>query len=254
MTAAQSRATAGERELTTAAQSPATAGTRELPTAAQSPATAGTRELTTAAQSRATEGERELTAQPRPAATEVARDVSSSPSIQEQLLALPGRPAAAAGVAAGALLILLAVWIGLRATSTSQTELQPTAVPVPKAAITPIIAKKPDSPIEKPATGLSGQSALPPAVLHEVTPDVPQNVRDKIKGRIFVMVRVLVDPSGNVVGALMEDPGRSKHFARLAENAARDWRFVPSEKQRPRVWILKFAFTRDGVTARVIEQ
>lgn len=212
------------------------------------------RESTPSPQPPAPEVPRESTPAPQPPEPAVPRAEPSSPGFQEQLLTLPDRPAAAAGVFAGGLLILLAVWIGLRGTSPPQADLRPTVTPTPTAAAPSVTAKAADSKLEKPDAAPSTRPALPPAVLHEVTPEVPQNVRNKVQGRIFVMVRVLVDPSGNVVGALMEDPGRSKYFARLAENAAREWRFVPSEKQRPRVWILKFAFTRDGATARVIEQ
>ncbi|MBM0104819.1 protein kinase [Steroidobacter sp. S1-65] len=191
---------------------------------------------------------------PQPHAPKAAQEATPPQRFGERSLTLPDRPAAIAGVFAGALLIALAVWIGSRATPTPQADLQPGAVPAPSTS-TPSVAVVPTDP--KPSSELAvppTPSALPPEVLHQVLPDVSQNALSKIQGRIFVMVRVLVDPSGNVVGALMEDPGRSKHFARAAENAAREWRFVPSDKQRPRVWILRFAFTRDGVTTRVIEQ
>jgi hypothetical protein len=65
---------------------------------------------------------------------------------------------------------------------------------------------------------------------------------------------VLVDPAGNVAGVLPENPGSSKYFARLADNAAREWRFGETDKQSARVWLLRFAFTRDGVTARATAQ
>jgi hypothetical protein len=87
-------------------------------------------------------------------------------------------------------------------------------------------------------------------VLHEVSPDVPQAVRDKIQGHIYVTLRVLVDPAGDVFGELVENPGPSKHFARLAGDAAREWKFAPTDIQGARVWLLRFDFSRDGVTAR----
>lgn len=202
---------------------------------------------------------RESVPVPQPAAPEAERELTPPQRFGEFSLTLPDRPAAIAGVFAGALLIVLAVWIGSRATSTPQADLKSLDVPAPAAATpavaTPAVAAKPtalepSSEIAVPPT----PSDLPPDVVHRVLPDVSQTALSKIKGRIFVMVRVLVDPEGNVIGALMEDPGRSKQFARAAENAAREWRFVPSDQQRPRVWILRFAFTRDGITTRVIEQ
>lgn len=143
-----------------------------------------------------------------------------------------------------ALLVSLAMWVGLHSSGNSQADLQPTAVPAPAPAAT---IEKPARPNSKPASSVSRTSR---SVLREVSPEVPPALRDKIQGRILVTVRVLVDPSGNVMAALMENPGPSENLARLADNAAREWKFAPAEKQAPRVWILTFAFTRGGVTAR----
>lgn len=92
----------------------------------------------------------------------------------------------------------------------------------------------------------------PRDVLQEVTPDVPSEALNRIRGRIYVTVRVLVDAEGNVMGAMLENAGPNEYLANLAEQAAADWRFVPASTQKPRVWLLQFVFTRDGVTARAI--
>jgi TonB family protein len=84
----------------------------------------------------------------------------------------------------------------------------------------------------------------------EVTPDVPQALSDKIQGRILVTVRVLVDASGNVIGAMTENRGPNSNLANLADAAAREWKFAVSENQTTRVWILTFEFTREGAAAR----
>lgn len=143
-----------------------------------------------------------------------------------------------------ALLASLALWVGLDSPGNSQADLQRTADPAPAPAAT---IEKPARSTSKPASPVSRPSR---SVLHEVSPDVPPAIRDKIQGRIVVTVRVLVDPSGNVMAALMENPGPSENLARLADNAAREWKFAPAENQAARVWILTFAFTRGGVTAR----
>ena len=91
-------------------------------------------------------------------------------------------------------------------------------------------------------------------MLHEVLPAVKEKILAGIQGRVHVTIRVLVDPSGNVIGALMEDPGPSKYFARLSEEAARQWQFMSAETEASRVWLLRFQFTRDGVTVRTMEQ
>ena len=54
--------------------------------------------------------------------------------------------------------------------------------------------------------------------------------------------------AGFIIGresVLVFDPGGS-----LADGAAREWKFAPVDEQGNRVWVLTFAFTREGVTAR----
>jgi len=69
-------------------------------------------------------------------------------------------------------------------------------------------------------------------------------------------VLVIVDRSGNVVDAILRDPGASPYFARLAKDAARKWKFTPAESaadnQDSRQWLLRFEFTRGGTTAHAI--
>jgi TonB family protein len=61
---------------------------------------------------------------------------------------------------------------------------------------------------------------------------------------VAVDVRVEVDPSGNVTDATFESQGPSEYFAGIALKAARSWKFAPADA--PRVWILRFHFTRNG--------
>jgi TonB family protein len=154
------------------------------------------------------------------------------------------------------LLFSLAVWIALQPSRNSQAELPPAVAPAPAPAakeVKPAESKlKPSElkPLEfkpKPAATISD---TPRPVVREVTPDVPRALRDRIQGRILVRLRVLVDSSGNVVAALMENPGPNRNLANLADEAAREWKFAPADDETTRVWILTFAFTRDGVTAR----
>jgi TonB family protein len=79
-----------------------------------------------------------------------------------------------------------------------------------------------------------------------VIPEIPRAIRERIRGRINVAVRVLVDPSGSVVGEFLEAPGPSRYFARLAADAAGGWKFIPVERGGARVWLLKFEFSRAG--------
>ncbi|MGH8306590.1 MAG: serine/threonine protein kinase, partial [Steroidobacteraceae bacterium] len=93
-------------------------------------------------------------------------------------------------------------------------------------------------------------ASTPASVLHQETPTVPRSARESIRGHIKVTVRVTVDRSGNVVGETLQTAGSSRYFARLASAAARKWKFAPADSRRPRVWLLRFEFTRGGTTAR----
>jgi TonB family protein len=155
---------------------------------------------------------------------------------------------------AGVLVVLLAVWAGLRSFHASQTpeasRSAPPGVSGPSysarsAESTPAPSRPISRPLDKPARPLANGS---PSVLHEEIPDVPRSARDTIHGHIKVAVRVTVDSSGSVIDAALDDPVSSKYFARLAVEAARQWKFAPTDNQQSRKWLLKFEFTRGGAT------
>jgi TonB family protein len=109
----------------------------------------------------------------------------------------------------------------------------------------------------RPASIRSGQAARPPAdasptVVHEELPIAPRSALDTIHGHVKVAVLVIVDRSGNVIDALLENPGPSSYFARLAKEAATKWRFAPSDNEDTRTWLLRFEFTRSGSTAHAV--
>jgi TonB family protein len=110
-----------------------------------------------------------------------------------------------------------------------------------KSAPSRLVSRSPD----RPAQPLAHNSS---AVLHEVIPDVPRSARDTIHGHIAVAVRVTVDRAGNVVDESIENHGPSKYFARLATEAARKWKFAPTNDPVSRKWLLRFEFTRGGAT------
>jgi len=178
------------------------------------------------------------------------------------------------------LILLVAVWAGLRlfqshpnsqqsAASTVQPSSQQgagapaaasqapeTPLSAPPEVSTPSASaksrtSKPAPP--RPVSRRSDQPAQPladasPSVVHEQIPIVPRSARQTIHGHIKVAVLVIVDRSGNVIDALLENPGPSWYFARLAREAAGKWRFAPADKQDSREWLLRFEFTRGGTT------
>jgi len=135
----------------------------------------------------------------------------------------------------------------------------PAPAPVPAPAA-PVIEAKPAEP-EAPKPATKAAKPQPPAtkadasssVVHESIPDIPRSIRNRIRGRVHVTVRALVDADGNVVGTMLEKPGPSKYFARIAEQSTKEWKFVPGTKDG-RVWLVLFVFTRDGAKARPIAQ
>ena len=183
-------------------------------------------------------------------------------------------------VAVAVLTLLVAVWAGLRlfqshpkpqpsASSTLQTSSQPTAgaptaaapnpatpVPAPPKVAAPAASAKPRETKPAPPRAVSHRSDQPapplpdasPSVVHEEIPSVPHSARRTIHGHIKVAVLVIVDRSGNVIDALLQNPGPSWYFARVAREAARKWRFAPADKQDSREWLLRFEFSRGGTT------
>lgn len=86
-------------------------------------------------------------------------------------------------------------------------------------------------------------------VAEQVVPDVPQSARDTIHGTVRVAVRISVDSSGNVTDAELDNPGPSKYFARLALDAAQQWKFDPPKVAGRSVlsdWLLHFQFREEG--------
>jgi outer membrane biosynthesis protein TonB len=87
---------------------------------------------------------------------------------------------------------------------------------------------------------------------HEEIPVLSRGARESIRGQIKVAVRVTLDRGGTVVAENLEVHGSSTYFARLATDAAKKWKFAPSDTQSPREWLLQFEFSREGVTGRAI--
>jgi TonB family protein len=113
---------------------------------------------------------------------------------------------------------------------------------------------------EEPSSGSAPATALPASaspdnvessfargeVLDQVLPEVSEKARATIHGTVRVVVRVHVDPSGNVSSADLDSQGPSKFFADLALQAARRWEFQSPETEGhslPSEWLLRFEFT-----------
>ncbi len=108
------------------------------------------------------------------------------------------------------------------------------------AAAAPIQRTEPE---KVPVVAPSGQD-----VIHRTIPNAPQSALDTIRGTVRVVVRVTVSPSGDVSDVTIDSPGPSRYFAKLAQQAAQQWKFAPTSGTTSD-WILRFEFSTAGAKA-----
>lgn len=107
-----------------------------------------------------------------------------------------------------------------------------------------------------PATGSAAAAEVPASgavtpgeALNQVLPEVSAKSRSTIHGTVRVVVKVFVDPSGNVTAA---EPASSpsKFFGDAALQAAKRWDFAPAKigtQSVPSQWLLRFDFTQGDI-------
>jgi TonB family protein len=104
----------------------------------------------------------------------------------------------------------------------------------------------------KPHDNSSSGALVPGDVVQQVLPDVPRGASSTIRGSVRVTVRVRVDPAGNIAGVSLISSGPSRYFARLATDAARQWKFSPARRggqAAASAWNVRFEFSRGGSRA-----
>jgi len=176
-------------------------------------------------------------------------------------LVVPQRFVVPLGIAAAALLALS--WVGLRALRPHRTPTPPSVqahqdAPAQTRSEAPTVAAR--SPAASPgSSGVITRSApagggASPSGVHEEIPDVPPRARHTIRGHIRVSVRVMVDQDGTVFAALVDQPGPSRYFRRLAIEAAKKWTFPPADRADTpqRLELVRFVFSRQGTTAHAV--
>jgi serine/threonine protein kinase len=139
------------------------------------------------------------------------------------------------------IITLCAVWTGVHLSHT-HVNVQQTASITPQSPP----AVSPPAAVESPKPSIA---APVPAVLHQEIPDVARSARQSIRGVIKIAVRVIVDGSGNVAAATLDNRASSRYFARAATDAAKRWKFAQAADRASRVWLLHFEFTRAGAAA-----
>jgi serine/threonine protein kinase len=139
------------------------------------------------------------------------------------------------------IITLCAVWAGVHL-SRSHVNIQQTDSITPQSP--PVVP--PPAAVQTPKASIA---ASVPTVLHQEIPDVSRSARQSIRGVIKIAVRVIVDGSGNVVAATLDNRASSRYFARTAIDAAKKWKFAQAASQASRAWLLHFEFTRAGTAA-----
>jgi len=160
----------------------------------------------------------------------------------------------------GVVAVLALGAMGLRALSTHRSPTTPIAQSTQDASspaagtAAPQDAKvaSPPAPAASTSRAAVADAAAVPAVVHEVIPDVPRHARQTIHGHVKVSVRVIVDKEGTVVATLVDDPGPSRYFERLAREAARKWTFPPADTEAKRLKLVRFEFSRDGTKGHAV--
>lgn len=131
-------------------------------------------------------------------------------------------------------------------------------VPPARPATSPPASTAPRSPANKtptraPATAKHVPSTAPSVTVHEELPDVPRSARMTIHGHVRVSVRLMVNKDGTVFASLVDNRGPSRYFERLAIDSAKKWTFTAVDGPERRLELVRFDFTREGVTARAVE-
>jgi hypothetical protein len=104
-----------------------------------------------------------------------------------------------------------------------------------------------------PSTAIpSGSDPTAPFALHQVMPDVPTSAARTIRGHIRISVRAMVAADGSVSAVVANRAGPSKYFQRLAEEATKQWMFVPAHAASPRVAQVQFDFSRETTTGHAM--
>lgn len=146
----------------------------------------------------------------------------------------------------------LAAWFFLhRHAPAPQHEPRPPAAPaIPDAGAVSPGAATPAAPVAAVAQAPHPAPVAPAGgVRHEELPRVPDHAAATIHGRFNVVVRVSVNPNGEVSDSRFESAGPSAYFGRLSMNAARRWTFARAAEPA-RDWVITFQYSREGVTAR----
>jgi TonB family protein len=116
-----------------------------------------------------------------------------------------------------------------------------------------LVANGPNTTPQRAQTTDSSPAAVPQSTgIHQEIPDVPARARRTIRGHVKVTVRLIVDKEGAVFAALVDDPGPSRYFEKVALEAAKKWTFPAVTTEDSRLELVQFDFTSQGTTGEAV--
>jgi TonB family protein len=131
-------------------------------------------------------------------------------------------------------------------------EPKPEPKQVPKAAKPPEPEKKAQRTPEPKQLAAAPEPSTPvPAsgITEQPLPEITDQARSTIRGKVKFTVRVDVGPSGTVTDARLDSSGASKYFADRTIAAVRQWKFEPVSINGSEVgqrWRVRFEFVKSG--------
>lgn len=167
---------------------------------------------------------------------------------------------------AGVVIVVAGVFIMHSDTGTPAPVKPAAAVKTPEPQDTPApqptqTAKATKPPEPEPAPAPKSEPEPPPApepavaaapvsgILEQPAPDITDQARNTIHGKVKLTVRVEVAPSGAVMDAKLDPPTASKYFGDRALAAVRQWKFEPVSVNGSEVgqrWRVHFEFVKTG--------
>ena len=167
-----------------------------------------------------------------------------------------------------AVCVLIVGWVVVQGLSASPQATPVAAQPLPpppapvESEPTTLVREVPEPLLVATAPNTTPQLAeptnSPPAAasestsIHEEIPEVPLRARRSIRGHVKVTVRLIVDKDGSVFAALVDEPGPSKYFERVAVDAAKKWTFPAVATEDSRLELVQFDFTSEGATGHAV--
>jgi TonB family protein len=103
---------------------------------------------------------------------------------------------------------------------------------------------------KEPAAAPEPASAVPVSgIVEQPLPEITDQARSTIHGKVKFTVRVEVAPSGTVTDAKLDSAGASKYFSERTLAAVRQWKFQPVSVNGSDVgqrWRVRFEFVKGG--------